>query len=390
MLLLPIAQVAQVIMGQSPPGSACNRTGNGVPLLNGPTEFGDPSPIPAQWTTAPTRLAERGDLLFCVRGSTTGRTNVADQRYCVGRGIAALRGVDSIDTKFLRYTVLRMLPRLLALTSGSVFPNLSGDDIRGFAIPWPERSLRESVVRVVSLFEERIRSNVRAAATISAMAPLLFTKLCPSTGQTILLGDIATFRKGVSYRRADLQASDTAMVTLKSFDRAGGYRPEGLKPFVGEFKPEQEIFPGELAVAQTDLTQAADVVGRVIRVPTIPSFKRLVASLDVAIVRPLASVPNEYLYAVLLSDRFREHCRSWTSGTTVLHLASDALPDYLVPAVDTADQVAFADVVRPYLQERDVLDVESQILGEVRDLLLSELISENSNLAAMKKLVRVT
>ena len=31
---------------------------------------------------------------FCVRGATTGRKNIADQRYCIGRGLAAIRGRD--------------------------------------------------------------------------------------------------------------------------------------------------------------------------------------------------------------------------------------------------------------------------------------------------------
>ncbi len=80
----PLGDVADVIMGQSPKGDTYNHDGEGVPLLNGPTEFGPKHPEPVLYTTAPTRFAEPGDILFCVRGSTTGRMNWADRRYAIG------------------------------------------------------------------------------------------------------------------------------------------------------------------------------------------------------------------------------------------------------------------------------------------------------------------
>ena len=78
------SDIATVIMGQSPEGDDCNNDGIGEPLLNGPTEFGIYSPTPVQWTTNGNKRCKTGDLLFCVRGSTTGRMNWADQQYVIG------------------------------------------------------------------------------------------------------------------------------------------------------------------------------------------------------------------------------------------------------------------------------------------------------------------
>ena len=82
-------ELAHITMGQSPDGSTVNKT-KGVPLLNGPTEFGVNHPEPIQFTTKPHRLAKKNDLLYCVRGST-GKMNWADQDYAIGRGIASIR-----------------------------------------------------------------------------------------------------------------------------------------------------------------------------------------------------------------------------------------------------------------------------------------------------------
>ena len=42
-----LGEVAEVrIMGHSPPGESCNQNGQGIPLLNGPTEYGTEHPEP--------------------------------------------------------------------------------------------------------------------------------------------------------------------------------------------------------------------------------------------------------------------------------------------------------------------------------------------------------
>jgi len=60
-----LGEIAEITMGQSPSGENCNVVGNGLPLLNGPTEFGTKHPYPVQFTTDPKRLAYPCDL--CAR-----------------------------------------------------------------------------------------------------------------------------------------------------------------------------------------------------------------------------------------------------------------------------------------------------------------------------------
>ena len=72
-----LGEAAEIEMGQSPPGHTYNEDGKGLPLINGPVEFGRRFPTKIQWTTAPSKTCYDGDVLFCVRGSTTGRMNVS-------------------------------------------------------------------------------------------------------------------------------------------------------------------------------------------------------------------------------------------------------------------------------------------------------------------------
>jgi len=132
-----LRDAADVVMGQSPAGTSYNRIGIGSPLINGPTEFTDKHPIKIQWTSEPTKFCQKGDLLLCVRGSSTGRINSADDEYCIGRGVAAIRAKPDADTSFITYQVHSAIPSILAATTGSTFPNIDGKSIRTIAIPLP-------------------------------------------------------------------------------------------------------------------------------------------------------------------------------------------------------------------------------------------------------------
>ena len=139
---ITLADVAHVIMGQSPDGTTYNKAKIGTPLLNGPAEFGSINPIAVQWTTEPTKIALPGDILFCVRGNTLGRQNIADQEYVIGRGLAAIRArQDKADTDYIGLWLQHKADELLAAGNGSTFPSVSGDFLE--AQPFPEVTAEE-------------------------------------------------------------------------------------------------------------------------------------------------------------------------------------------------------------------------------------------------------
>ena len=169
-----IADFVDVVMGQSPQGSAVSGD-IGIPLLNGPTEFGPHHPTPVQFTTDARRFANPGDLLFCVRGSTTGRMNWADQKYAIGRGIAAFRHrwADELQP-FVRAVIEFQLPALLAQATGSTFPSVSASQLA--AIPYPNFSEVEQhqIAHILGTLDDKIELNRQMNETLEAIARTIF------------------------------------------------------------------------------------------------------------------------------------------------------------------------------------------------------------------------
>lgn len=332
-----------------------------------------------EWTR---RLAPReGDLLFAREAPVGPLVRIPRElNVAPGQRTVLLRpDPEKVDSLYLYYllTSARQQARLAEKAEGSTVPHLNVADVRSFLMP-PLPSLKEQqvVAAMLSTLDDKIESNRRAVGLIEELLMLEFQRVI-SGGEVVEapLSELVSIVKGVSYKSVDLRPSRISLVTLKSFDRTGGYKANGLKPYTGPYKSQQVIKPGELVIAQTDLTQGAEVVGRAVRVPADPSADTLVASLDLVIVRPLADMTPEYLQGVVTDEAFREYCRSRTSGTTVLHLASNAIPSYDAPLVPMLVQLEYSEFARPLIQRADSLNRESEKLVRSRDELLPELLS---------------
>lgn len=179
-----LSEIAEVVAGQSPPGEYYNNVGNGVPILNGPAEFTDRFPIPVQYTTKVTKLAKPGDILFCVRGSTTGRMNFADQEYCIGRGIAAIRPLQDYEVSFLYYTLLIIVEKLFAIakSSGTTFPNVNRDELKKKVILYPEDlSVRNEIAGYFCSIDKLVEEKIMKISKLEKLKKSLMQKLL--TGQ---------------------------------------------------------------------------------------------------------------------------------------------------------------------------------------------------------------
>jgi type I restriction enzyme S subunit len=201
--------------------------------------------------------------------------------------------------------------------------------------------------------------------------------LVPKGWSISAVTNVAEIVKGKSYSSKDLvDKHTTALVTLKSFERGGGFRMDGFKPYSGTFKPAQVVIPGDLIVAYTDVTQAAELIGKPAIVVGIEEHETLVASLDVGIVRPDFSVcGRQFLYGLFKTDSFQSHTLAHTSGTTVLHLSKDGVGSFQFVLPPAGLINVFEDIATELAERRQINSDQVRTLTFLRDTLLPRLIS---------------
>ena len=169
-----LGKVVDIVMGQSPSGDTVS-TEWGIALLNGPTEFGAHHPTPVQFTTDARKRAQPGDILFCVRGSTTGRMNWADQEYAIGRGVAAIRHREQPALQpFVRGVIELELPALLSRATGSTFPNVSVSQLAEIPYPRLDKQEQYAIAHILGALDDKIELNRRMNQTLEAMARAIF------------------------------------------------------------------------------------------------------------------------------------------------------------------------------------------------------------------------
>jgi type I restriction enzyme S subunit len=337
----------------------------------------------ARWMKTPLKA---GDVLLTSEAPTGEVAYLgADADWCLGQRLFGLRGNPNLLVGRYLYYLLRGGPvrhQLLSRATGTTVSGIRQSELVKVELDLPSIDEQRAVASVLGALDDKIESNRKIASRIEELLRAGFQRVVTAPDVVrVPLADLAMVTKGVSYKSADLMPSQTSLVTLKSFDRNGGYKREGLKQYVGPYKPQQVITPGEVAVALTDLTRGAEVVGRAVRVPADAFADVLVASLDVAIVRPVGEMSLEYLWRLLADDQFREHCRARTSGTTVLHLGGDAVPTYLAPVATVSRQEEFTDFARPLIERMDSVGRESDKLAALRDTLLPELLTGRVRIA---------
>ena len=127
--------LSKIIYGVSPPDTTYNDEGVGTILINGPveyskTDFGYTRSL--KWTTEPKKFTTKGSLLFCLRGSTTGRMNITHTDVSIGRGVCSINSIE--NQWFLIYSMFSVRRWIQDQISGSTFPSVTSDDVNNYTI----------------------------------------------------------------------------------------------------------------------------------------------------------------------------------------------------------------------------------------------------------------
>lgn len=192
------------------------------------------------------------------------------------------------------------------------------------------------------------------------------------------LDSVVNIYNGYSYKGSELQESDVAMVTLKNFDRNGGFRFDGFKEIISDnYKDKHVVKDGDLVVAHTDLTQDAEVLGNPAIIMKNNKYRELIISMDLVKVESKnGQISTEFLYFLMADKRFKSHCKGYSNGTTVLHLSKNAIPEYQFAWPKNMSIVSEFGIhaKRTYSKIQNNIS-EIQNLTSLRDTLLPKLMS---------------
>ncbi len=175
-----LRECTHLTMGQSPPGRTYNERGEGLPFFQGRTDFGFRYPSNRRFCSVPTRIAQPGDTLVSVR-APVGDINMAWDRCCIGRGVAALRH-KSGTASFTYYSARKIQVALQEYEhTGTVFGAINKGQFEALLVIEPHTRIIDAFDAYSGAIDAKIKSNTRESRVLVALRDTLLPKLISAT-----------------------------------------------------------------------------------------------------------------------------------------------------------------------------------------------------------------
>jgi type I restriction enzyme S subunit len=393
-----ISLVAQIIMGQSPPGSTYNEVGDGLPFYQGVVDFGTRHPSPRIYCSEPTRIAEPGDILFSVR-APIGRVNIATERCCIGRGLAVIRLGDAQDRTFVE-SVLKGMSNQWGVFEGggSVFGNARKEDLQSLEIIWPAQGVRRAIAHILGTLDDKIELNRRMNQTLEAMAQALFKSWfvdfepfrdqgmqdsplgeipagwqCTTVAEVIEVNPPRKLNRGANAIYVDMSALPTASARVLATIK---------RPYSGS---GSRFVNGDVLLAR--ITPCLEN-GKTALVDFLSDGAIGWGSTEFIVLGSKPTVGTSFIYCLARHQDFRVHAIQAMTGTSGRQRVDTACFSHYWLAIPEAEILhRFEQQVKPRFQKMKANDEESHTLASIRDALLPKLLSGEVRVKDAEKFV---
>lgn len=362
----------------------------------------------------PAVRVQSGDLLFAWSGqpeSSIGAFWWLGPAGWLNQHIFKVRPRADVDRSFLYFLLKYLRQTFVEIARNKQTTGLghvTRKDLARLVVGIPDAREQRQIAACLAPLDDKIELNRRMAETLEEIARTLFkawfvdfdpirhpdrwppeirrlfpddltdSPIGPVPGGWSVerLGEQVEVVRGLSYTGAGLADDGMPLHNLNSVLEGGGYKYDGIKHYVGDYRERDRVLPGDLIVANTEQGFDYLLIGYPAIVPRAFGDDGLYSQ-DLFRLRPAegSNLNSRFLYLLLMTHRLRHEVTSYTNGTTVNHLSIDGLrrPRIAVPPAPVL--AALDGVVAPMFDLQEVLVAESRTLAELRDLLLPKLIS---------------
>ena len=365
-----LGEISTIIMGQSPPSSTYNEVGEGLPFFQGKTEFTEKHPVAVKWCSKPNKIAEPNDILITVR-APVGATNIANQRCCIGRGIAAIRSKES--NEFI-LTYLQSVEKELSLKgTGTIFGGISGKVLLDLPIPLPPLEEQKQIAALFQSIETAMEQVDGQEKNLKALRKSLINKL---TKQKPKFGNLLTKSNYKEYSIGDL--------AVEVPDRTDNPQKTGIEKFIGleDFESGeltiQRFSSTEKLVSAMKLCKKGDVLfarrNAYLKRASLTDFDA-VCSGDVIVMRAKEKIIlPKFLILIMNTDEFWEFAISNAAGTMSKRVKWRDLAAYSLELPDIKIQEKILEVFNQLEATLTQLKQQKTTLKNLKQKLLNEIL----------------
>ncbi|MDU6633747.1 restriction endonuclease subunit S [Clostridium perfringens] len=357
---------------------------------------------------------EKNDVLINITGDSVARCTKLPNEFIDGRvnqHVAIIRCNENfIDSDYLKYYLVNKETQMFLLSlagSGATRAALTKSMLENIEISLPYIEEQKAIAKILSDLDEKIEVNNKINKNLEEMAQAIFKQwfvdfefpneegkpykssggemvkselgMIPKGWKVFYMEEFVNTYNGYSYKGKELTKSNDAMITIKNFDRKGGYKLDGLKEISisNKVKEHHYIDINDIVIAHTDLTQGAEIIGNPIMVYSKGKYNKLIMSMDtVKVTSKKSNINNSLLYYIFKDLRFKSFALKFVNGTTVLHLSKTTIPKYKIALPNDENiLLKIGGILNSLTNKISNNIIENERLEKLRDTLLPKLMS---------------
>ena len=346
MIMKPLTDFCTLNMGQSPDSKTYNDQGKGLPFYQGNADFGEIHPETRVWCSAPVKIAEAGDILISVR-APIGAMNMAVERCCIGRGLAALTPTsEKCGKQFLYYALQSKVDSLIAQGTGSTFKAISKKVLEATLIPAYSIHKQDQITTIISHVDRAIAARRNQLLLLDQLVKSRFIELFGMPGADdfdwglVPLGSVCHINPKKSQDPRLGSGIEVSFVPMPAVTEHGEIDATSIKEY-------DEVKTGFTYFAENDVLFAKIT-------PCMENGKGAVArglhngigfgSTEFHVLRPISGKTNPYwIYMLTAFPQFREDAANNMTGSAgQRRVPASYLENYrvAVPPIELQEQFA--------------------------------------------------
>lgn len=305
-------------MGQSPASETYNYNKVGLPFYQGNADFGEIHPQTRIWCSHPVKIANKDDLLISVR-APIGALNIATEKCCIGRGLAALTPkLDKCRAKYIYFAVQSQIKFLIANGTGSTFKATNKNILEKLLIPVYSLDKQDKIVEVLGKVNSLINKRKDQLLLLDKAVKSRFIEMFGKIGEDPYKYGI--LKLGECCEINPSKSNDVRLKEIKyvSFIPMPGITDSG-KIIIKQIKNFDEVKSGFTYFTDGDVLFAKIT-------PCMENGKGAIAvdlynkigfgSTEFHVLRPIRGISNSYwLYMITKFDSFRLSAKANMTGS---------------------------------------------------------------------------
>ena len=324
-------------------------------------------------------------------GATAGKSCIVKVPMTTNQACCNLTINDEVaDYEFVYYTLKNDYTTLASLANGGAQQNLNAQIIKDYVLKMPSLADQRRIASILSSLDRKIELNNKINADLEEMAQAIFKNwfvdfepfkdgkfvdselgMIPEGWKVVTLDDLTSkFGTGLNPRKNFvLGHGNNYYVTIKNMgnnriylnDRCDKVDDEAL----AKINKRSKLQKGDL------LFSGIGTIGRVAMVVDDPINWN--TSESVFNMHPIDTVSSEFIYLLLLSDKFQQYVQQNAQGGVQqgIRMASLKAFQFAIPN----DLKLFDNLVKPIISKVKSNDKENDTLSLLRDTLLPRLMS---------------